>query len=883
MQLKSSYVITLLLGVIQWCNGTDLPIGFTQKLIASDLDPTVIAESPDGRIFVAEKNGNIRIIENDTLLEDPFLVIDADNFNERGLSGFVFHPDFATNNYFYLYYSVPRTRVNRVSRFTANGNYAIPSSELVIFETEEIGSIHNAGALVFGLDGRLYVSIGDLSNPNNVQSLDNSSGKIMRFEADGSIPMDNPFVDIAEGQYKAIYALGFRNSFCMTVDALTGEIYAGDVGGEDWEEINQIKKGANYGWNVGEGPVPGDSEPGRYQAPLYYYPNEWGVGCAITGIAVYNPEAKIFPEEYHNEIFFTDYCTGEIRRVSKSGEIREVFASGIVSPLALMVSKHGSLNYAERNADGTGSLADNTSSQDGRIWKVSYTGLDEPVVTISPRDQTVVPGDTARFEVDATGKDLRYTWYEGSNIVIENTQELVLPQVTLQDDGRSFHCIIKNELGESRTATATLHVVENSRPSAQIVAPQVGYTYQAGDTIYYKGIISDAEDGFLDQDAYSWNIQFHHELHFHPFLSDIHAEDGFFVVPAIGETSADVWYRIHLTATDSRGFSSTVHRDIYPDLVEIQIMSDPIGAQVNMDGATYHTPYEIESVKGILHTVQAPAFQIFNDKLLSLKNWSFDGVQGMKTDFIANSDPEIIVAEFEVGTLGSGTGLFGEYFNNTNLQENSQLEKVDEEISFHWSYGSPDTSINEDQFSIRWSGFLQAPFDGEYTFYISTADSYRLWIDDVLLIDNWQANGGLESSESITLENAYKYPIILEYREDYGDASCELTWSSTYFKQTRIPTNQLYPKRFKAVDLINKITINPIPADDLINIQILSPSLPRSLRFYDFSGRSVTEKVTIDPIDSSFQANISRLLPGVYVASFQFDDGIESVQFIVAK
>ena len=883
MREMTFYVALFLFGIIQCIGATDLPNGFTQELIASGLDPTVIAESPDGRIFVAEKNGTILIIENDTLLEDPFLVIDADNFNERGLLGFVFHPDFATNNYFYVYYSVPRTQVNRVSRFTANGNYAIPSSERVIFETGEIAAIHNGGALVFGIDRKLYISIGDLSKPNNVQSLDNASGKIMRFEADGSIPMDNPFFDTAEGQYKAIYAIGFRNSFCMTADPMTGEIYAGDVGAQNWEEINHIKKGANYGWNIGDGPIPEETEPASYQAPLYYYPNEWKVGCAITGIAVYNPEVKVFPEEYHDEIFFTDYCTGEIRRVSKSGEIREVFAKGIVSPLSLMVSQHGSLYYAERNADGTGSLADNTSSHDGRIWKVTYTGLEEPVVTISPSDQTLVPGDTAQFKVDATGKDLQYTWYEGSATVMKNTQKLELPQVNLQDDGRSFYCIVQNDLGESRSATATLHVVQNSRPNAQIIEPQVGSTYKAGDTIYFEGMISDAEDGFLGQEAYSWTIQFHHELHTHPFLSEIHAENGFFVIPAIGETSADVWYRIHLTATDSRGFTSTVRRDIYPELVEIQIISDPIGAQVNIDGATYKTPYEVESVKGILHTVQTPVFQILDGKMLSLKHWTFDGMQGKETDFIADSDPEIIVAEFEVGALGSGTGLFGEYFNNDNLLDTSQLQKVDEEINFQWLNGSPDMLINQDQFSIRWSGFLQAPYDGAYTFYIASDDRYRLWIDDILLIDNWQSNSEPESSASITLDRGYKHPIIVEYREDGGNASCELTWSSPYFDRTRIPTSQLYPKKFNAEDLIERISIDPIPADDLINIQILSPGFPRTIQFYDISGRSVTGRVTMDPIDSDFQADISGLLPGTYIALFDFDDGIEIIQFIVVK
>ncbi|HQW27138.1 MAG TPA: PQQ-dependent sugar dehydrogenase, partial [Saprospiraceae bacterium] len=169
-----------------------LPPGFAAVLVAQDLDPTAMAITPDGRIFITEKSGRVRIVDNGQLLDDPFLVLEVDNYNERGLSGIAFDPAFEQNGYLYLYYTVKGANHNRVSRFTADGNYAMPGSETILLDIDPLAStVHNAGSMSFGPDGKLYVSIGDGANGNTSQDMNSLLGKVIRINADGSIPEDN--------------------------------------------------------------------------------------------------------------------------------------------------------------------------------------------------------------------------------------------------------------------------------------------------------------------------------------------------------------------------------------------------------------------------------------------------------------------------------------------------------------------------------------------------------------------------------------------------------------------------------------------------------------------------------------------------------------------
>ena len=226
----------------------ELPPGFAAIQVADGLDPVSMSLAPDGRIFFTEKNGRVRIVENGQVLLDPFLEIAVDNFNERGLSGIAIDPDFPNSPYVYLYYTVPNANHNRLSRFLADGNFAVPDSEEILLELDPLGGPnHNAGALSFANDGTLFVAVGDGRVEDGVQSLQSLFGKILRIHKDGSIPADNPFFDETNGKYRSIWSMGHRNPFAMFYEKNSGRLFTTDVGNYRAEELNEVFMGMNYG------------------------------------------------------------------------------------------------------------------------------------------------------------------------------------------------------------------------------------------------------------------------------------------------------------------------------------------------------------------------------------------------------------------------------------------------------------------------------------------------------------------------------------------------------------------------------------------------------------------------------------------------------------
>src|SRR6266496_2160461 len=203
MKLKFNLIICALLVLAAGAaSAATLPSGFSESVVASGIaSPTAMDFAPDGRLFVCQQNGQLRVIKNDSLLATPFLSVTTDSSGERGLLGVAFDPGFANNHWVYIYYTVPgSTAHNRVSRFTANGDVAVPGSETVILELNNLSaaSNHNGGAIHFGLDGKLYVAVGENANSANAQTLADLLGKMLRINADGSIPSDNPFYSTAE-------------------------------------------------------------------------------------------------------------------------------------------------------------------------------------------------------------------------------------------------------------------------------------------------------------------------------------------------------------------------------------------------------------------------------------------------------------------------------------------------------------------------------------------------------------------------------------------------------------------------------------------------------------------------------------------------------------
>lgn len=302
--------------------------------------PIGITSNGDYRLFVLEQDGIIKIVQPDRSLDPtPFLDIRGrvdSSATETGLLGLTFHPDYWDNGYFYLNYTniITETRRTRISRFevTADPDVADPNSEEILLTVVQPAGNHNAGRIMFGPDGFLYIPLGDGGSGGsaNAQDMTTVLGKVLRIDVDSTIggpaecngsgtgnytiPSDNPSIDGPGGDCDEIWASGLRNPWQSSFDSLTGDLYIGDVGQNTWEEIDfqpaDSPGGENYGWRCYEANAvfnPSGCGPmGDYTFPIFSYEQD-GNGCSVTGGFVYR--GAQYPAMYGHYLL-TDYCSG---------------------------------------------------------------------------------------------------------------------------------------------------------------------------------------------------------------------------------------------------------------------------------------------------------------------------------------------------------------------------------------------------------------------------------------------------------------------------------------------------------------------------------------------------------------------------------------------
>ncbi len=310
------------------------PSGFQWVQVVDGLKrPTALVDSNDdnGLLLVLEQPGRIRGIQGGRLLTDPFMDISDrvdSSGNEQGLLGIALDPDYPNNHTFYLDYTDAQGNTT-VSRFKAadDGLSADPASEQVLMKIVQPFPNHNGGQLAFGPDGYLYIGTGDggsEGDPNNTaQDPANKLGKILRIDVRGqdtyTIPADNPYAQNASGAPE-VWALGLRNPWRFSFDRLTGDLYIGDVGQDKYEEIDYLPAGTgagtNFGWSVREGlhPYKDGSSSANFTDPIFEY--DHSQGCAVTGGYVYR--GGTLPE-FYGVYLFSDYCTGNVWGLLKSG------------------------------------------------------------------------------------------------------------------------------------------------------------------------------------------------------------------------------------------------------------------------------------------------------------------------------------------------------------------------------------------------------------------------------------------------------------------------------------------------------------------------------------------------------------------------------------
>ena len=351
------------------------------------IQPVGIVSSGAGSnsLFVIEQPGIIRVFENLPAVATSTIFLDLSTRllygGEQGLLGLAFHPNYATNGYFYVDYVADNPRRTIIARYTvstANPNQAQSDSELVLLEIAQPFTNHKGGQLAFGPDGYLYIAMGDGGSGGdpfgNGQNKAVLLGKILRIDVNTpsggrnyGIPADNPFVGNTLGYREEIYAYGFRNPWRFSFDTLTGRLWVGDVGQSQREEIDIVEKGLNYGWNIMEGSLPyaGGSQVGL-ELPVWEYGRDQGI--AIIGGYVYRgPTATALTGSY----VYGDYGSGRIWALTIGSTGTP--SNTLLDDMTLQISSFG--------LDGNGELY--VCAFDGKIYRFNPGVIPEfPTITV---------------------------------------------------------------------------------------------------------------------------------------------------------------------------------------------------------------------------------------------------------------------------------------------------------------------------------------------------------------------------------------------------------------------------------------------------------------------------------------------------------------------
>lgn len=599
------------------------PSNFTREQVGGIINsPTVMAFANDGRIFVAEQSGALKVIKNNALLATPFISIPVNSTGERGLIGIALDPDFPTTNFIYLYYTVNSAPIhNRISRFTATGDMAIPATEQIILELDNLSTAtnHNGGALAFGKDGKLYVAVGDNAFGANAQNLDTYHGKMLRINKDGGAPTDNPFFSpTATEQKKRVWSYGLRNPYTFSIHPVSGKIFVNDVGQGTWEEINDASVGGrNFGWPSTEGVTSNSS----FSSPIYAYHHRTGtpIGCAITGGVFFNPSSTNYPAQYIGKFFFQDYCENWIYWIDPSASpVPTSFASSVgIFSLSIAVGLEGNLYYLSRGTAG-----------EGRLYRIKYTAPTiAPSIAQQPSAVSVSVAQSATFSVVASGSTpLTYQWQKNNANIPSATQSIfTISQVQLTDAG-NYKVIITNSAGSVTSSSASLTVISpNQKPTASILLPVKNTLYTAGSPIGFSGQGTDPEDGDLPASAFSWQVNFHHDTHQHDEPIIVGVKQSTYDIPNQGETADNVWYRFILTVKDSQSQVARDSVDVYPKKSLLTFETIPPDLQLTLDGQPFISPTNVRSVQGMLRTIGVISPQEIGNQDYEFTSWSSGG------------------------------------------------------------------------------------------------------------------------------------------------------------------------------------------------------------------------------------------------------------------
>jgi glucose/arabinose dehydrogenase/chitodextrinase len=755
--------------------------GFTTDLVVGGLPfLTAVAFAPDGRMFIALKSGVVRVYRNGALLATPFVDISSQvgNRHDRGLLGIAVHPQFPDPPYVYLLYThdppgvaadAEGARVAQLLRVEADPAFdhdrarTTPDGRVVLVGTQStlahIGNptngrdharpscmtgfsmagapvhdcipsdenSHTIGSVVFAPDGSLFLSAGDGSDYTDVdpralraQMLDSLAGKILRIDPITGLGLpDNPFYQPeAPGSNRSrVWAYGLRNPFRIAIRPGTTDVYIGDVGWNDWEEID-FGKGANFGWPCYEGGVVsgGGNEGGNttsrrqsaYQSasstsascaalyaqglsavtrPVFAY-NHGTDGAGGSGGASANAGAfytgDVYPAQYRDALFIADYNRRWVRylRFDASGNatvhgfLHENSGIGIVQVVAGPDTNLYVVLYRSSGSE---------------VRRVRYTagGNTPPTAvasaspTIGTAPLTVRFSSLGTFDPDAQGLALAWSFGDGAeSSEAEPTHTYTAAGVY---DAR---LTVTEQTAPFASDVATVRITVGSEPPiATIDAPADGATYRVGERVSYAGSGTSGSLP-LPPAQLSWELRLHHNEHVH-FDSLGTGASGSFVVEEHGDHT---WMELCLTATAPPDLTDTRCVSMEPLRTPVSLASEPPGVVLvyQDEGIGVPTPATLHPIVGSVQTVIAPQIQLSR----SFQGWS-DGPQERERTFAVGETPLSFTALYAntppvaVATAAPASG--GPAPLDVTFEGSASSDPEGDALEYAWDFGDGAT------------------------------------------------------------------------------------------------------------------------------------------------------------------------------------------------
>ena len=635
-----------------------LPSGFSVSTVQSNLDagpggnPTAFAYAPDGRVFVARKTGVLDVWDHGVQQVYIDLRDEVNSYQSRGFIGLALDPNFGANGRVYLLFTQELNPGNPDSPAPAGGqlisltnrsgqpDVADPASRVTLmtgFDSQ--ATLHSVAGLRFGIDGTLFVGLGDgngngVGDGTSIKALDigQLNGKILRINpSTGQGVASNPYYEPSDpGSVRSrVFARGFRNPFRFTVDPTNGTLYVGDVGWNTWEmfqvfplAVSNPDVTRDAGWPCYEGgngvslvqedyasapqtqatchsvytPAQGGTGQGAL-APLYGYLHctpGCGSGSAIVGGPRYMGTSN-YPSAYVGKEFIGDFARSRVQVIDLSSRAVTTFGSEGTwgNPVDMQIAPDGNIALL---AFGP-----------AQLQEIVYSGSgNRPPVAVAHADHTATAGSslTVHFSsagtYDPDGNPIRYFWDFGDG---STPSASASPTHTYGHGVYTATLVVFDSHDAAGSATVQI-LVGVGRPVAVFTEPAAGTKFQINDVIHIGVLAVDPQDGLLTGDSISTAVDYWTGNHRYPVVNYAGA-NGAFVAADEGFESA--FYRITAMVTDSDGLTTTISRDVLPRQSAVTIESRPPGVVVSADGTLHQTPYTFETIVGSAREISAPA------------------------------------------------------------------------------------------------------------------------------------------------------------------------------------------------------------------------------------------------------------------------------------